>query len=208
MQIENSPVLVLNKKGHPIDITIVREAINDVLGERARFVDPETYMLYNMNEWMDLDTSDIVMKNGEETIVQYPVIHSARREIRLPEVMLLKKYDRVQNYELRLNDRNLALRDGFCCQYCHKRLRESEITKDHVFPQSRGGKDSWENLVVACFVCNLKKGDRTPEEAKMPLLTQPRKPKWIPLTARMGLNSPESWSKFVKDYDKRPSVMV
>jgi 5-methylcytosine-specific restriction endonuclease McrA len=50
------------------------------------------------------------------------------------------------------------------------------LTVDHVIPRSRGGEDTWENLVCACIKCNNKKGDRTPEEAGMKLLRKPMKP--------------------------------
>ena len=50
------------------------------------------------------------------------------------------------------------------------------MTLDHVVPRSQGGLDKWENLVCACPVCNNRKGDRTPEQAAMPLLRSPRKP--------------------------------
>jgi hypothetical protein len=64
-------------------------------------------------------------------------------------------------------------RDGARCRYCALRLEENEVTFDHVFPRSRGGSDKPDNLVVACMPCNLKKSDRTPAEAEMPLMVLP-----------------------------------
>jgi hypothetical protein len=63
-------------------------------------------------------------------------------------------------------------RDRHMCQYCGTR---GELTLDHVMPQSRGGPDTWENLVSACVKCNQRKADRTPEEAGMKLSTVPRR---------------------------------
>lgn len=60
-------------------------------------------------------------------------------------------------------------RDGYCCAYCGS----SASTVDHVHPKSRGGEDTWLNLVAACLHCNQYKKDRTPEEADMQLLWQP-----------------------------------
>src|SRR5690606_26466496 len=70
----------------------------------------------------------------------------------------------------------LFARDRFVCAYCGARHRPSELTAEHVQPRSRGGKTSWTNLVSACKPCNLRKGDRTPEQARMPLLYVPYVP--------------------------------
>lgn len=69
--------------------------------------------------------------------------------------------------------REVLRRDGHRCQYCGS---SSFLTIDHVLPRSRGGPHSWENVVAACNACNSCKGDRTPEEAAMPLLRSPAAP--------------------------------
>jgi 5-methylcytosine-specific restriction endonuclease McrA len=71
-------------------------------------------------------------------------------------------------------------RDRHACQYCGKR---GELTIDHVHPRSRGGEDTWENLVAACQTCNNRKGDRRPDEAGMTLKTVPRAPKLVELAS-------------------------
>ena len=70
----------------------------------------------------------------------------------------------------------LFARDRYLCAYCGTRHRPSELTAEHVQPQSRGGRNSWTNLVSACKPCNLRKGNRTPEQARMPLLYVPYVP--------------------------------
>lgn len=70
-------------------------------------------------------------------------------------------------------------RDKHLCQYCGSK---NDLTIDHVQPRSRGGDDSWENLVTACIRCNNRKGDRRPEEAGMPLRCQPKAPQLLELT--------------------------
>lgn len=70
----------------------------------------------------------------------------------------------------------LFARDRFVCAYCGGHFRPGELTCEHVKPQSRGGRDTWTNLVSACKPCNLRKGDRTPEQAHMPLLYVPYVP--------------------------------
>jgi 5-methylcytosine-specific restriction endonuclease McrA len=73
---------------------------------------------------------------------------------------------------------NLMLRDHHQCQYCGRRPGVRELDVDHVIPRSRGGGDSWDNLVVACRPCNLRKGRSTPDEAGMRLLRPPERPRW------------------------------
>lgn len=64
-------------------------------------------------------------------------------------------------------------RDDNKCQYCGS---TRSLTIDHVIPKSKGGGDTWDNLVVACCSCNVKKGDKLLEQSGMKLLRQPRQP--------------------------------
>lgn len=72
-----------------------------------------------------------------------------------------------------LTNRELFSRDGRMCLYCGREHREEELTRDHVVPISKGGRDHWANVVTACRRCNTHKGGRTPEQANMPLLAIP-----------------------------------
>lgn len=92
----------------------------------------------------------------------------------LPSVIRLRYYVKVPYKEIPLTRKNVLERDRHTCQYCS--YKGEKLTLDHVIPRSRGGPDTWENLVTACVRCNIRKGNRTPKEAEMPLLTQPRKP--------------------------------
>lgn len=98
--------------------------------------------------------------------------------LRIPRVLHLLRYERVPRFGVRLTRRNLLLRDGYRCQYCGGEPGVRDLNVDHVLPRSRGGRDSWENLVIACRGCNLRKGKNTPDEAGMRLLAVPSKPGW------------------------------
>lgn len=78
-----------------------------------------------------------------------------------------------------LTNTALFARDRHLCLYCGERCNRGELTRDHVQPVSRGGRDEWENVVSACLACNLKKGNRTPQQAHMPLLAVPYRPSWV-----------------------------
>ncbi len=77
-----------------------------------------------------------------------------------------------------LTNRELFLRDAHLCMYCGDQHGAYALTRDHVIPISRGGSDKWSNVVTACRTCNIRKGNRTPEAAHMPLLAVPYVPNW------------------------------
>jgi 5-methylcytosine-specific restriction endonuclease McrA len=121
-------------------------------------------------------------------------------ELRVPRVVHLLRYDRTPRVSVRLTRRNLMFRDAHQCQYCGKRPPLRELNIDHVVPRSRGGDDSWENLVTACRPCNLRKGWKTPEEANMRLARRPFRPKWT-MTAQILLGSGskfKEWEPFLR----------
>jgi 5-methylcytosine-specific restriction endonuclease McrA len=101
------------------------------------------------------------------------VLRSPRAEFRVPSVVRLRRYVNVRRRRQTAGMKRLRIfvRDSFRCQYCGDRRAAAELTLDHITPRSRGGRSAAENLVTACVACNTRKGSRTPEEARMPLLT-------------------------------------
>jgi len=94
-----------------------------------------------------------------------------------------------------LNRKNILKRDGYKCAYCGR--SDLPLTIDHVIPRSHGGKDTWENLVAACYRCNNKKGNRTPAEAEMPLLIKPYTPTHIMFLVNSVNRLDETWKPFL-----------
>ena len=78
-----------------------------------------------------------------------------------------------------LTNTALFARDAQLCMYCGQHGTRPVLTRDHVMPLSKGGLDVWENVVTACFHCNSRKSNRTPQQAGMPLLAVPFRPSWI-----------------------------
>lgn len=101
------------------------------------------------------------------------VVRTVHREYPWPEVLRLKSYVRVKFKELAPSKRNIIDRDEGTCQYCGSKKR---LTIDHVLPVSRGGENSWTNMVACCWDCNNKKGNLTPEEWGRPLIRTPFRP--------------------------------
>lgn len=106
------------------------------------------------------------------------VIEEQDREVRpgmfYPSVIRLTEYRRIPHKMQTLSRKNILLRDRNLCQYCGEKFHPSVLTLDHVIPKSRGGKDTWENLVACCSKCNRKKADKTCEESGMFPLHKPR----------------------------------
>lgn len=102
------------------------------------------------------------------------LVHSSRETFEVPAVVALKRYRKRKRVSF--TRYNVFLRDEFRCQYCGERLPANELTFDHVIPRSRSGHSSWENIVSACGPDNLKKANRTPNEARMKLLRDPFRP--------------------------------
>ena len=111
-----------------------------------------------------------------------------------PSIVRLKMYVRVPYRRIMLSRKNVLRRDRFRCQYCGRR---DHLTVDHVLPKSRGGKDSWRNLVAACTDCNNRKGNRTPEEANMPLRRKPFRPSHVMFIRDYVGTVDEAWKPYL-----------
>lgn len=102
-------------------------------------------------------------------------LHSPRFEFEIPSVVRLTHYidTRTRRQSRASNRHRILVRDRFRCQYCGQRGTQFDLTIDHVIPKSKGGRTVAENLCACCKPCNQRKGDRTPDEARMPLLSNP-----------------------------------
>ncbi len=101
--------------------------------------------------------------------------------IELHPIVASRGHARVQSLSPTPTLTNTALfaRDAQLCLYCGREFSRPSLTRDHVLPLSKGGRDTWENVVSACFTCNSRKANRTPQQANMPLLAVPYRPSWI-----------------------------
>lgn len=163
----NRLVLVLNASYEPINITPARHALTLVFKGAAVVEDVSRY-----------------------------VVRTAKISIPVPNVIRLVRYRRVPRQNRSVSRKGILLRDGFTCQYCQTKLAAGELTLDHVIPRSRGGLSTWENLAACCFPCNNRKGNRTPDEAGMVILKQPRQ---ISIHAKHRLMAGDSsaWDRYL-----------
>jgi 5-methylcytosine-specific restriction endonuclease McrA len=101
-------------------------------------------------------------------------VHSPSIVLLVPEQIRLTMADTERVWKVPpVNRREVLRRDKHACQYCGS---TKKLTLDHVIPRSKGGKHSWDNVVIACEPCNSRKGDRTPHQAGMTLRTTPKAP--------------------------------
>ncbi len=181
------PTLILNRSWQAVAVSTAARSLVKVYRGAAHVVDPNDYQLYDWNDWAALPAA------AEEVMITTPYF-----QLRAPEVVVLSHYDCAPDATVSFSRRNLFRRDQFTCQYCGKRPGSDDLTVDHVVPRSRGGASCWENCVLACVKCNRRKADKSPAQARMPLLRQPKKPRWKPIYAAHGVRL-GSWAKFVSD---------
>ena len=118
----------------------------------------------------------------------------------IPDVIALKTFNGLPKSEVKFTRRNIYEHYHHRGAYCGKKFPTTDLNLDHVIPRSRGGKTDWTNVVTSCIQCNLKKGSRTPPEAKMKLQVTPNKPKWTGAAAvvfRPPFRIKASWQRFI-----------
>ena len=161
-------VLVLNKSFLPVQITTVRRAFCLLYAGIAKAVNSQ-YETFDYASWHQLS-----IERNDETI------GLVDRAIKIPRVILLTAYDRVPKRRVRFSRHNIFARDKNTCQYCGKKFLRLDLNLDHIIPRSQGGTSTWENVVCSCHQCNRKKGGKTPEQARIKLISQPKRPVWTP----------------------------
>jgi hypothetical protein len=105
-------------------------------------------------------------------------IFTAHGEVGAPSVLKMRYMVKRPMPQLRLSRHAVLARDNYTCQYCG--VRGKDLTIDHVIPRWCGGPHTWDNLVACCRRCNLKKGDKTPQQAHMKLARPPKRPHFVP----------------------------
>jgi 5-methylcytosine-specific restriction endonuclease McrA len=162
-------VLVLNATYEPLSIVSVQRAVVLLLKEKAELVEAAAERL-----------------------------HASRTSFPVPLVIRLVYFVRVPHpVALAPTRRSVVVRDNFTCQYCGDTPGRGLLTLDHIVPRSKGGQTSWENVVAACRACNMRKGDRTPEQAGMALRKKPGRPHYVAFLLLSEAGPRDIWKKYV-----------
>ena len=168
-------VLVLNRNWQAIHIRTPADAFCQMATNAATALDIEGDARIRPVKWDEWITLPI--RDGDLAV------HTVRGAIRVPTVIVAVNYAKVPKRRPKLCARTIRERDGDRCQYTGVVLRPDEGSLDHVMPRSRGGGNTWENLVWSSKAVNTKKADRLPHEAGSKLLRPPRAPQETPVSA-------------------------
>lgn len=136
---------------------------------------------------------DVIIEYGE-TICSPSVVWNT------PAVIRLQKLPYLYKKGARFSRLNVYSRDNFSCQYCGNKFPWKDLSFDHVFPRSSGGRTEWLNIVTACKKCNCRKGDRTCDESGMWPINDPVVPRINPANSLIGLGQespPKEWEPFL-----------
>jgi 5-methylcytosine-specific restriction endonuclease McrA len=120
--------------------------------------------------------------------------------IKQPAVIRLLRFVRNNNHvNAKFSRKNIFLRDDYTCQYCGERFDPKNLTCDHIVPKSRGGITEWSNIVTSCTRCNLRKGDKLPDEVEMYPKKRPTRPNgFYLLMLHVGVRVfPEHWRDYI-----------
>jgi 5-methylcytosine-specific restriction endonuclease McrA len=199
--LNKSIVLVLNRNWQAINVRTPQEAFCMMATNVATALDvddltpdtshpaPTHIRPVAWDEWITLPVRP-----------QDHAVQTVRGAIRVPAVIVAVNFARVPKKRPKLCARTIRERDGNRCQYTGRLLKPEDGSLDHVLPRSRGGKDTWENLVWSGKDVNARKGDRLPHEAGLKLLSVPRAPKEQPASALIrNAHGVAEWRLFLNE---------
>jgi 5-methylcytosine-specific restriction endonuclease McrA len=185
-------VLVLNRNWQAINIRTPQEAFCMMATNVATALEIEGKNHIRPVTWDQWITLPI--RDGDN------LVRTARGPIRVPTVIVAVNFAKVPKKRPKLCAKTIRERDANRCQYTGKLLTPDEGSLDHVLPRSRGGADTWENLVWSSKDVNARKGNRLPHEAGLKLLSVPRAPKELPVTALLrNAHGVAEWKLFLNE---------
>lgn len=170
--------LYLNKKWEPIDIKSVRDVFNEFARDYCLGVNV-SYEIGEDGEYDFNNPSSVEVVSWEEWLA-LPIrkcdlqINTSKISIRIPTIVISKSYEKIPPIKHRVSHKKIWLRDNGICQYTGVKVDKSTGNIDHIIPKNRGGKNSWTNMVLCHKDINSKKGCKTPEEAGLKLIKQPK----------------------------------
>lgn len=130
-------------------------------------------------------------------------LRTCERSLEAPSVLRMRYTVRRPMPQLRLSRHSILARDNYTCQYCG--VKGKDLTIDHVVPKWAGGPQTWDNLVACCRRCNLKKGDKTPQQAHMKLARKPKRPHFVPylsLPVYLKAQDRNDWDFYLPTFDE------
>lgn len=155
------------------------------------------------NGSVDWDNPEYVQPVDWETWKKLPVrdydlaIHTSNMTIRAPRVIIQPNYSKMPVVTPRPTKESIRKRDGGVCQYTGRQISWKDGNIDHVIPRTKGGKNTFENMVWCHKEINSKKGDKTPEQAGLKLIRKPKAPRAVPVSSTIQIAHHPSWIHFL-----------
>jgi 5-methylcytosine-specific restriction endonuclease McrA len=150
--------LALNASFEPLTILSARRAVRLVLDRKAEILEVDGRRAFR----------------SERQVIPFPTVIRLVRYVQVP-----------RRFRRQVTNTFLFARDEYSCQYCGRHrsdLRGRQfLTRDHILPLSRGGGNTWDNVVTSCSPCNNRKGNRLPAEAGLKLQSDPKEPNHVHL---------------------------
>lgn len=200
--------LKLNKAWQPVGYSTVGKALVDLAaGVSARALDLD----YELDENGEPIGDPISMTPVDwETWLTLPcrpydlVIHTSKMAVRVPTVLIARNFNKmpVKKFKGKPSKDAIWIRDEGIDQYTGMPLRREDATIDHVVPQSKGGHDSWENLVTTHRDINSEKGNKSNSEAGLKLIRAPKVPAPVPISLLIREVRHRDWRPFLVKIDK------
>lgn len=194
--------LCLNKNWQPIGVKTVKEAFSELSNPKCSALN----IIYKQNSDGTFDFSSVekieTLKWNEWILL--PIrnfdfsIKTPRLEIRVPTILICNRYADMPKKSFKLTLKNIWLRDAGVCQYTGKKLDKDTGNIDHIISKSRGGENSWENMVLCHKEINSKKGTKTPEEAGLKLIKKPKALIPVPICETINFCNHTDWKFFIK----------
>jgi 5-methylcytosine-specific restriction endonuclease McrA len=207
-EIINKPiVLKLNANWLPIGHCTVKQALTDMNGgayggtppamaldlayEKDEngdwdFANPSYMNPVKWEDWVNLATREFDF-----------VLHSARLMIRVPTVIISPNFAKMPVRTPKPTKDAIRKRDGGICQYTGEKVTWADSDIDHVLPQSKGGKNTFGNMVLCKKDINRMKGDRYNHEIGLKLIRKPVEPARLPVSAAITEVRHPSWAPFL-----------
>jgi len=160
---EDVIVNIFSGSAHPLDINYTQKEDDTFDESSVEYFN----MVKNWAEW-----SKLPIRSCDD------YVHTSRGPVRLPSVVVCARFSKVVYKTIQFPTKhNIFKRDNFTCGYTGKKLQKDELSVDHILPVSRGGENTWENLITCGKKTNTFKDNRLPHECGLKLLWKPIKPK-------------------------------
>tara|TARA_R110000787_G_scaffold336_9_gene1325 strand:+ start:28177 stop:28785 length:609 start_codon:yes stop_codon:yes gene_type:complete len=194
-------ILELNKNWFPITLKTPKKVFEsfstgNLLGlhmdwseediENDDFSNPTELSPLGWDDWIKLPVRDTDLS-----------IRTSTLEIRVPNIVICSKFSSIPNNPPKMSKRNIMARDNMTCQFTGVQYAKKDLNIDHVIPKSRGGGNTWENLVTCHTSINTYKSNQTPKEAGLELIRPPKRPSPSSLFFADKMKDPK-WAMFMK----------